>query len=75
MKPRMRQIPINREFGAPAATPVRTPAICRWLRAVFFGVVTMAALITVEALATNQGPRLGEFLATFFIIVGFLIAD
>jgi hypothetical protein len=71
----MRQIPIDREFGAPAATPVRTPAICRWLRAVFFGVVTMAAVITVEVLATNQGPGLGEFLATFFIIVGFLIAD
>jgi hypothetical protein len=35
----------------------------------------MAALITVEALATNHGPRSGEFLATFFIIVGFLIAD
>jgi hypothetical protein len=35
----------------------------------------MAALITVEALATNRGPGLGEFLATFFIIVGFLIAD
>jgi hypothetical protein len=71
----MRQIPIDRDFGVPAVTSVRTPAMCRWLRAIFFGLVTMAALITVEALAINQGPRLGEFLTAFFIIAGFLTAD
>jgi hypothetical protein len=71
----MRHIPIEREFGAPVITSIRTPAICRWLRAIFFGLVTMAALITVEALSNNQGPWLGEFLTAFFIIVGFLAAD
>ena len=35
----------------------------------------MTALITVEALAINQGPGLGEFLTAFFIFAGFLIAD
>jgi len=71
----MREIPIDRIFGSPATGSVRTPAICRWVRAIFFGLATTAVLITLDALTANQVPRLGEFLATLFIIVGFLVAN
>ena len=71
----MRLIPIDREFGGASSNVGKNPAMCRWLRAISFGLVTIAALVTVEALANSQGARLGEFLGAFFIIAGFLAAD